>query len=587
MPASDLPLHPWPLSHLLDRIEREWGLRRQIFGLAARRFFAVPGDVDLSWSGDGLKAATPVGSAAGPHTQLAQNIALGWLAGGRSFELKTVQVLDELEIPRPCIDMEAVGYNVEWSQELPLPLSLREYVKAWVLLAVLRRWEPLREVLGDPGEHLFELSVGYDLPGIQTPVMDAFIHGLTHAEGMIDALRGEIGGAFDGLRDIPIPDRIVQTATLSTFHGCPPDQIEGIVRHLMTAHDLDVTVKLNPTLLGRETVAGILHDHLGFKDISLAPEAFAEDLQFAEAVAMIERLRDFAAGCGRRFGVKLTNTLVVKNARGVMPGETMYLSGRPLHVLAITLLDRLHRALPVVLRVGPQDDAPVPVAFSAGVDKDNLIATVGLGLRPVTICSDLLRPGGYGRMAQGLRKLVRHLADDGLTDLAALQRGAQDKAVSEGHRDAVAAYAAALADPATAPRYGAGGDLRPPRQVDHVLEMFDCVACTNCVTVCPNNAFLAVPTLAGGDLSAREQYLVLAELCNDCGNCTTFCPETGSPQVIKPRLYTQPQVWRARGREGFLLVPGEHGPEVQGDGEVAAQLQEMLAGDALPLSLDK
>jgi len=302
---------------------------------------------------------------------------------------------------------------------------------------------------------------------------------------------------------------------------------------------------------------------------------------------MIERLRGFAADCGRRFGIKLTNTLVVKNARGVMPGETMYLSGRPLHMLAITLLDQLHRALPGVLRVGPQDDAPVSVAFSAGVDKDNLIETVGLGLRPVTICSDLLRPGGYGRMAQGLRKLARHMAAEGHADLSALQGGAHERALAAGHPDAVAAYAAALADPATAARYGAEGDLRPPRQVDHVLEMFDCVACTNCVTVCPNDAFLTVPTPAGGDLSAREQYLVLAELCNDCGNCTTFCPEIGSPQVIKPRLYTQPQVWQARGRDGFLLEPGANGPTVRGEGEAAARLQKMLAGDALPLSLDE
>ena len=45
------------------------------------------------------------------------------------MELKTVQVLDELQIPRPCIDMQTVGYNVEWSQELRVEQSLHEYVK--------------------------------------------------------------------------------------------------------------------------------------------------------------------------------------------------------------------------------------------------------------------------------------------------------------------------------------------------------------------------------------------------------------------------------------------------------------------------
>jgi len=63
----------------------------------------------------GHTAATPLGPAAGPHTQLAQNIVLSYLVGCRIFELKTVQILDELVIPRPCIDMRTVGFNVEWS----------------------------------------------------------------------------------------------------------------------------------------------------------------------------------------------------------------------------------------------------------------------------------------------------------------------------------------------------------------------------------------------------------------------------------------------------------------------------------------
>ena len=40
------------------------------------------------------------------------------------------------------------------------------------------------------------------------------------------------------------------TVTLSTFHGCPPDEIEAIVEFLMEEMGLHVTVKLNPTLLG-------------------------------------------------------------------------------------------------------------------------------------------------------------------------------------------------------------------------------------------------------------------------------------------------------------------------------------------------
>ena len=572
------PLLPWSLSRLLKRIAHEWDERGEIFSLARRRFFDPAGAPDLSCRIGDTTVATPVGPAAGPHTQLAQNLVLGWLAGARSFELKTVQILDELDIERPCIDMQNVGYNIEWSQELTLAESLREYVKAWLLLGVLRRWEPLREVITRPGDHVFELSVGYDLAGIQSEPMTTFIDGLRDARVLLDELRPEIGGPFAGLRDIDVPGRIVDTATISTFHGCPPDEVEGIVKHLMTRHDLDVTVKLNPTLLGLDRVRTLLHDGLGYRDVTLVPEAFAEDLQFDRAIELIGTLREFAARQGRTLGIKLTNTLVVANTCDVMPGERMYLSGKPLHVLAIDLLDRLQDALPGVLDVGAPTAAdaaaalpPVPVAFSAGIDKDNLAQVVGLGLVPVTICSDLLRPGGYGRMAQGLRKLAKTMTEAGCADLAAWRKLTAEQAQASGKRDAVAALAAELTSVDGSRRYGLAATDKPLRQVDTDLQVFDCVACGNCVTVCPNNAFFQSPTPEGLGLEARNQYFVLAELCNECGNCTTFCPERGAPHRIKPRLYTDADNLARRDDGGFLVTASDKGSyEVSGPAEAAS-----------------
>ena len=63
-----------------------------------------------------------VGPAAGPNTQLAQNILSAYLCGFRFIELKTVQTLDGEDlaklIPRPCINAQDEGYNCEWSTEL-------------------------------------------------------------------------------------------------------------------------------------------------------------------------------------------------------------------------------------------------------------------------------------------------------------------------------------------------------------------------------------------------------------------------------------------------------------------------------------
>jgi putative selenate reductase len=437
------------------------------------------------------------------------------------------------------------------------------------------------DMSGPAGDHAFELSAGYDLAGIKSERMTAFFQGMLDASDVIDEMRESIPEPFGHLRDVPVDSRIFEHVTLSTFHGCPPDEIEGIVEYLMSAHGVDVTVKLNPTLLGMDTVREILHDRLGHHEVPLVAQAFADDLKFDRALAMVNRLEKFAADHGREFGLKLTNTLVVGNQRGVMPGPQMYLSGKPLHVMAATLLDKLAAALPGKLRLGG-GAGTIPVAFSAGIDKDNMGEAVALGLTPVTICSDLLKPGGYGRMAQGLRKLVKTMKTEGLPDLDALRAQADTKARAAGHRDSVQAYAHHLATFEGARPYALSSTGKPLREVDHQLEMFDCVACTNCVTVCPNNAFLQVPSQEFEGLEARAQYLVLAELCNDCGNCTTFCPEVGAPHLIKPRLYSDRAAWEMTGRRGFLISKETEGSfEVEGgSSEEAALVGELGASES-------
>ncbi len=106
-------LVPVPLHDLLRRAHYEYERRRAIFDLPERKFRRA-GDasgppLDLAVPHAGGRAANPIGPAAGPHTQLAQNIALGWLAGARVFELKTIQANDRLSLSRPCIDMATVG----------------------------------------------------------------------------------------------------------------------------------------------------------------------------------------------------------------------------------------------------------------------------------------------------------------------------------------------------------------------------------------------------------------------------------------------------------------------------------------------
>ena len=99
------PLTPMALDVLLGRVAHEWESRGKIFDLPSARIWKPDPEVDLGFDFLGRRCATPIGPAAGPHSQLAENIVLAWLGGSRLFELKTVQILDELEIGRPCIDM--------------------------------------------------------------------------------------------------------------------------------------------------------------------------------------------------------------------------------------------------------------------------------------------------------------------------------------------------------------------------------------------------------------------------------------------------------------------------------------------------
>jgi len=545
------PLSPFPLDVLLGRIAHEWDTRKRIFDLPTARFLDVSDGPDISMEFLGRPAATPVGPAAGPHSQMAQNIVLAWLGGARLMELKTVQILDELEIGRPCIDMETIGYNIEWSQELKILQSLEEYVKAWMIVEILRHWDELTPFVGeDPGPHIFDLSVGYDLAGISTPDVAAFIDGLIDATDEIERLRPLITDRFGALRDHDFPTRVADTVTLSTFHGCPPDEIESISKHLMTRHGLDVIVKLNPTLLGYENVRSIVNGTLGYDSVRLREADFAADLQFPRALELIDELATFAADQDRRFGIKLTNTLVVENTKGFMPDDTMYLSGPPLHVVSMTLLQRLHEALPGRLRVDGQD-GDIQVSWSAGITKDNLAAAAGLGLAPITICSDLLKPGGYGRLKPMLKALAHSME---IAETPTLGEWQAHVGAIAGPPGAVAAYVATLHDPETNGAYTLEGNSKLPRSVDHTLGTWGCVACNFCVTVCPNDAFFRLPTPEGSGLDGRQQYLVLAELCNECGNCMVFCPEEGDPAQIKPRLYTTRDRFAVETEQAFLVT---------------------------------
>ncbi len=450
-----------PFDVLLNWILTELEENQSIFGIHRSLFYTPQKDAPYATNNlFGHYLATPIGPGAGPHTQLAQNIVCAWLSGARFIELKTVQIMDELEIPRPCIDMADEGYNVEWSQELKLDQSVGEYVNAWVLIHILR------QVLGFdvPFGTIFNMSVGYDLEGVQSPPMTRFMDRLADASEEIAAIQALLRVKFPRFGDVEIPSQITDNVTLSTMHGCPPDEIEKIARYLLQERGLHTTVKLNPTLLGKDEVMRILHDRLGYEGIHIPDRVFAHDLQYGRAVELIKSLKETAAECGLTFGVKLSNTLAMANHRDALPGDEMYMSGRALYPVTINLFHKLSQEF----------GGDLNVSYSAGADALNLTAILAAGALPVTAVSDLLKPGGYSRFLQYLANLERDMRDLGASSLEEL---AQDRSASL-EREA----ARALDDLRYKKQYHPHGLPK----VESELALFDCVTapCSAQCAVC-------------------------------------------------------------------------------------------------------
>ena len=387
-------LYPLSIRHLISWMLEELNTDH-VFGIHKDLFFRPRKTDAFRMARYGQLLETPIGVAAGPHTQLSQNIIAAWLCGARYMELKTVQTLDELEISKPCIDMQDEGYNCEWSQELKLEQSLDEYLNAWIAIHILKDqfgWD------SDDGPGvIFNMSVGYNLSGIMNPNVQQFMDRMEDCQELLDQKLEHLSFIYPNVKKLNIPARMTNNVTLSTMHGCPPDEIERIASYLISERNYHTAVKLNPTLLGPKKLRGILNEQLGYERAIVPDEAFEHDLKYPDALKLIRNLNEKAKLAEVEFGLKLTNTLEVQNHRPVFPeNETMmYLSGRALHPISINLAAQLQQDF-----MGKLD-----ISFSAGADAFNVADILSCNLRPVTTCTDVLKPGGYTRLGQYLSNL--------------------------------------------------------------------------------------------------------------------------------------------------------------------------------------
>ena len=454
---SDI-MRPMSFGHLMNWILKEYEKTGSIFGVS---------DPVRHTNGQALpifeeKIEAPFGPAAGPNTQLAQNIVAAYAAGARFFELKTVQVMDGPELAacvnKPCIIAGDECYNCEWSTELYVSQAYAEYVKAWVACKLLAK----EYGLGDPDAFVFNMSVGYDLAGIRSEKIDAFIDGMIDAKDnavfreCIDWAKANLSRfhRVDAAYVDGISSRISSSITESTLHGCPPDEIERIATYLIEEKGLNTYIKLNPTLLGYEYARQRL-DSLGFDYVCFDDRHFREDLQWKDAVPMLERLTALAMDKGLEFGVKLTNTFPVDVTRGELPSEEMYMAGRALFPLTIHLAAKISETF----------DGKLRISYSGGATSANAADLFKAGIWPITMATTILKPGGYRRMSQ----IAESLMDCGCERFGGVDVGAV-KALDEG------VAASGLYTKPVKPL--------PDRKIGKSLPLFDCFT-SPCRDGCP------------------------------------------------------------------------------------------------------
>jgi len=145
----------------------------------------------------------------------------------------------------------------------------------------------------------------------------------------------------------------------------------------------------------------------------------------------------------------------------------MYLSGRALHPLTVSLAQALSEEL----------DGAVPLSFCGGADATNFPGLVAAGLGPVTVCTDLLKPGGYARLQQYLVNLDTAMDAAGADSL---ETYIQASSGGHGARFNLARHAVTVV--------GDEAYARRPRPLvfkgDRPLGHFDCIFAP-CMDGCP------------------------------------------------------------------------------------------------------
>lgn len=402
-----------------------------------------------------------------------------------------------------------------------------EYVKAWFLLHVL-----MKELkFANERDFMFNMSVGYDLKGIKSSKIDTYIKGMQDASSTKiwtecqETLLSHIDMFSEFTKEDleKISPNICSSITISTLHGCPANEIESIASYFLEEKKLNTYIKMNPTLLGEKFVKETL-TAMGYDYIVLNGHHFTNDLQYSDGVAMLKRLKAVANNLNLEIGVKLTNTLPAKIINNELPGEEMYMSGRALFPLSISLASKLAKEF----------NGDLQISYSGGADFFNIDKILSTGISPITFATSILKPGGYERITQMAKKVEKQLNGKISGINVEILEGIVKETINDKH-------------------YRKELRLVNSRKLNSNLQFYDC-AVAPCSVGCPINQQIPQYTALVGQKKYDEAFSIIAidnalpaitsTICNH--KCQTKCTRIDYDESVSIRDLKQIAVLNAQ-----------------------------------------
>ena len=318
-------LVPYPFPALARRMFRELERNEAIFDLPASRFVSDPGR-DLAVRSTGTVRVVRSGRRPVHRPRWRRTSCSPGSAAAAIMELKTVQIDDELRSRGPASTCRRSDSTSSGRRSSSSSSRSRSTSRERCSSRCCERG-PLPSARGFE-RVVYDLSVGYDLAGIQTSGCSAFIRGMQDASRVVERLRAEIPASSTSARP-RLPHPAVRHGDAEHVSRLPARRDRADHRVPAARDRAAQHHQVQPDAARAGRARELLHDTLGYEDFRSRQRLRARH-PLGAGGGDARALSETAAAVGLGLGAKFSNTLIVENDRGFLSDdvEEAYLSGR-------------------------------------------------------------------------------------------------------------------------------------------------------------------------------------------------------------------------------------------------------------------